>query len=268
MKSYHFFHTFVLCFFSKAFYRDVAKNWKGICISPMLVVLVASWILLGIVWFVKVGSFLNEFQGIIQDRVPDMQIVNGKVTSDVEQPYEIYADEDNQSLLIAVIDTTGEITSLDDTKALVLLTEDKIMTRNQANMVRVYPLDNLNLTIDNAAIAKWLKLGRTIGVPATVLFCMCFSIPFRIILGLLLALIALLISQSMKRGLTYAGCLRITFIAMMPVIYLKTLFAIIGFSGNAFIFVSNMVATICIILFGVIACEEEQNQPSDDVFLT
>ena len=61
--------------------------------------------------------------------MPEMKIQGGKFSSPVEQPYTVTDPQTGQILL--VFDTTGKINTLQDTKAVLLVTETKIHIRDQ-----------------------------------------------------------------------------------------------------------------------------------------
>ena len=74
-------------FFSGALNRDVARNWRGIGLRLLLLVLVITWIAMGIKMDRAVKHFANdEFPGVVQD-FPPITIKDGVVSSPVDQPY-------------------------------------------------------------------------------------------------------------------------------------------------------------------------------------
>src|SRR4051812_28276463 len=119
-------------FFVANLYRDVARNWRGIGLRLLVLVLVISWTVTGVQLHRSFNHFAkDEFPTFVQD-VPPITIKDGVVSSPVEQPY--YITDKQSGKPFVVIDTTGEITSLDQTGgAIVLLTDTKPHYRDNNN---------------------------------------------------------------------------------------------------------------------------------------
>lgn len=76
--------------------------------------------------------------------LPVIEIQNGVVSVDIGQPYKI--EEEDFAL---IIDTTGEITSLDEYRKGILLTKDKVMYKENEVKTETYDLSNVkSLRID------------------------------------------------------------------------------------------------------------------------
>src|SRR5262245_66446694 len=96
-------------FFIPAFYRDVARNWGGIGLLYLILLFTIAWIpnLIRVhQWAQKVAQV--DFPPVAK-KIPEITLKNGKLSSPVEQPFEV---KDDNGKLILVFDTIGEIKDL------------------------------------------------------------------------------------------------------------------------------------------------------------
>ena len=129
MKKYSIIHLPVLSFFSKDLYRDVGLNWKGICFGYLFIFLAICWIPIMVKIHTGFSAFVKNDAPPIIDQIPEITITDGQVSIEEPQPYFI-KDPDNNDIL-AVIDTTGTITSPSDANAFFLLTENMMITQTE-----------------------------------------------------------------------------------------------------------------------------------------
>lgn len=126
------------------FYKDV-KNfpvWKSIKYI-LSFILVISFILT-VRYSYGLGKGLNIAVEWMKKNLPVIEIQNGTVNVDVEQPYTISKDD-----MVVVIDTTGKTTSLDGYKSGILLLKDKVLYKESAAKTEIYSLaDVKSLRID------------------------------------------------------------------------------------------------------------------------
>src|SRR5580700_7892349 len=100
----------VLSLFLPAFYRHVARNWGGIGILYLLLLFTLTWIPSLVKVHLGARKFADEDFPKFANKLPDISIKNGKISSPVEQPLEIPDDVGN---VVFVLDTTGKINNLD-----------------------------------------------------------------------------------------------------------------------------------------------------------
>jgi len=89
MKKYSIFHTVVMWCFSPSFYRDVGRNWKGICAWYLLLLMIAACIPTAIAIKRGCSRFLEAEGKQIIEQIPPIAIKDGEVSTPAEQPYVI-----------------------------------------------------------------------------------------------------------------------------------------------------------------------------------
>jgi hypothetical protein len=211
--------------FLPALWRDAGRRWRGIGFFYML-------LLLALTWAAVMGKAHKPFEQFVRTevpqfaaKVPTVDIKDGVVTADVEQPYVI---EDEQGNAIVVIDTTGETTQPPEPAPSFLLTKDALITRDQ-NKVQTVDLKGVkSFHLDGQWVqskADWaLAQYWTLWFPAAVVL----SMLWRLVQMLLYGAIGLAIASSVRPPLGYAACVRLAALAITPVILIDTVLWVTG----------------------------------------
>src|SRR6478672_12971763 len=163
MKRYGRIQGLLLALGWPAFYHDVARNWGGIGLLYVLLLFTLTWIPVLVKMHLTIGTSLSEeFPKVTKD-LPPITLQGGKVSSPVEQPYTVNDPQTGKPIF--VLDTTGAITSLDQTEATVLLTETKLHVRNQGK-VEIHDLSQFpDFTLTREKIQEWVEaVGNWVAV--------------------------------------------------------------------------------------------------------
>ena len=209
-----------LSFFSRALYRDVARSWRGIGLV-YLVVVVAILTLVVMIRMQFGVSRWSQTQGQgFAEQVPTIVIRNRVIEIDRPMPYVIQDRQTGAEL--AIVDTTGQITSLDGLEARVLLTADRLVYRKSAAETRVIQLSAVNnLTISRAVAKRWLGIITmwTTTVMAPFVFGGFFGL--RLFQVLVFALVGLVVVRLVKAPLDFSALMRLTAVALTPALVLE-----------------------------------------------
>jgi uncharacterized protein DUF1189 len=226
MKRYSFLHAFVLSFFSKSFYQDVARNWRGTGLLYIFILVLLVWIPSAIKMQIGFSRFAAQEAPRFTQQIPRITIRHGEVSTDVATPYFIKAD-DGKPLMI--IDTTGQYQNLDDTTAFVLLTKNKLYARDE-RQTRIYDLRGVeSFEVDRTRVEGWLQTARTLLVPVIFPLGVAFSFVFRAIQILIYAAVGLLFAQMMNTSLPYQTLMRLTAVALTPIVVLNLILEFLPF---------------------------------------
>jgi hypothetical protein len=235
-------HSLYLSFFSRDLYQDVRTNWKGTGFLYLLLLLSLTWLPV----MVNVHRVMSE--GIkldgpkYTDQVPKIAILHGEVSLDRPVPYTI-SDPDSSTPLL-VIDTSGSITSFEQTTALAILTKNKFMYRKaNGTETRIYDLSGIDdFTLDRDRVNGWVqafgKYFATLAYP----FALALSFAYRVLQMLLYAAIGMLFVKMLKAPLDYLAVLRLASVSITPVIILSTLQMLTGLHVPAYWLVCFAVA--------------------------
>ncbi len=148
MRRYTIIHPLYMSFFSKSLYRDVAKNWRGLGLRYLLSLLALCLIPQVMTVQSDLTAYLNSEAPKIVRQFPTVTVRNGAASINKPQPYFIRDEKTGKPLMI--IDTTGSISSLKGTTAIVLLTKKMLIVRKDADETRNFDLS----TVDNFTVDK------------------------------------------------------------------------------------------------------------------
>lgn len=215
MRKYNFIHPLLLAFFSKALYRDVARNWKGICIGYLLSLVALCSIPAALKMRSEIVDFLErESPGFVK-QIPTIKISKGKVSIDRPEPYFII--DERTKAPQAIIDTTGRVKSLSGTTAALLLTKTELMVKKDDSGVKVFDLGGIeNAEINRDTVFEFLDQMEEWLAVIIYPFVIFFSLLYR---GLEVAIFtgfASVFSRLLKLRLDIPGAVRLSAMAVTP----------------------------------------------------
>jgi hypothetical protein len=221
-RRYGLWQAPLLALYSRSFYRDVAAHWRGLAFVHLLLVMLLSAFVYTLHFRGLLARFIAEEAPAIVEQVPEIMIADGRVRVDVAEPYTIRWPQGGAPL--AVIDTTGEITSLAQTDAALLLTADRLAARLSEGESRVLDLRTIeSLRVDRNVVQQWL-LNFLHWAPF-ILFPTALGIAFvlRSAQALLYAGIGLALSALYKIALPYGALVSVAIMAMTPFLLIDAL---------------------------------------------
>jgi hypothetical protein len=212
----------VFSLFLPAFYRHVARNWGGIGLLYLLLLFTLAWIPRLVMVHRAATKFADEDFPKFAKEVPEINFRNGKVSSPVPQPFEI---KDERGNVVFVLDTTGKINNIEQTKAMFLVTETKIWQRDpQSGQIQIHDLNQMQLP-DFDLTAEWLqeKASSLCAWAALVCypFCMIGSLIRALIIMLLASIAGLVFNSAFNSKVTYGGLLRFAAVGMTLSVYIS-----------------------------------------------
>ena len=263
MKQFSIIHIPPLSFFSKDLCRDIALNWRGVNFLYLLLLLAVCWIPLIIKLDKSFSQFIDEDIPPIVNQIPEIKITNGEVSIKEAQPYYIKGPKNDKAL--AIIDTTGTITSLDVSDAKCLVTKTAVTTRESPYQTRTFNLTNVkNFVLTRDDVTGWAKTCKKLFIPVVYPFALISSFIYRIIQVLLYAGIGILFATRRNIFLSYAAMLRLSVVAVTPCIIISTvlLSAQVSLQYDYLIY---FLLAMAYLLFGIkaasAAASERQTQP-------
>ncbi len=216
-----------MSFYSKSLYQEVGRNWKGLSFIYLLLLLALSWIFGIIQIHYGVSDYITNTAPGIVEQVPLISISDGEVSIDASEPYFI-TDPESGTLLI-IIDTTGQITSLDDIEAMLLLTKTKVIVEMGAAETRMYDLSEVDeFYIDQRRINSFLEVLKDWLAIVLYPFAVLLSFLYRIIQVLIYAAIGIVFTKRFNASLNYQTLISLAIISITPVIVLDTIISLLN----------------------------------------
>lgn len=228
MRQFSIFTAPYYCFFSRALFVDVGRRWRAGTFGYLLLLLALANVPFMLELRTGWAKFLRDEAPTLIAQIPPITIENGRVDADVEQPHFIRTWCDD---VIAIIDTTGQVRSLDGTSATFLLTESQLISKKSERETRVYDLSTIHqFYVDGPTAERWLRVFGKWQVILLYPIVVVGSFGYRVVQALFYSLFGLMIVRVLRSGLSYQGILRVTVVAFTPAILLKALFGIAGVS--------------------------------------
>lgn len=222
MPRFSIFTAPLFALISPDFYRDVGRNWRGKAFLYLLFLELLVWIPVTAVWFTGIHKFIADEADKFTQQIPPVSIRNGVVDVKAEQPVYIRAGDPPQD--IAILDTTGKVTSLEGTKAQFLLTKNSLVSKKNEFQTQTIDLKEVEeFDIDGPTVRRWIDVGADWLPFLFYPFIVVISFILRIILALIYSLIGLIINSVTGAQLSYGGILAICIVSLTPPILLKTL---------------------------------------------
>jgi hypothetical protein len=259
MKRYTILHPLWMSFFSGSLYRDVGRTWRGAAFTYLLLLLALNWIpfmvrlQIGLVRFVK-----NDAPALVR-QIPSVRIQKGEVSTDVQTPYFINAPKTGKPL--AIIDLTGQYTSLDNSEAKILLTKTRAIIRQSPTETRIYDLSYIqSFSLDRARVESWLSVLKIWFVVLAYPLALLLSFAYRIVQALIYAVIGLVFSKILRASLSYPALVRLAVIAVTPAVWIDTARGLLGIRVPFWWPICFAIAMVYL-FYGVHACSVQEAAP-------
>ena len=206
-----------MSFYSRSLYRDVARNWRGLCVRYLLS-LVALCAIPGVMQIrTELSDFLAKEAPMYVKQVPAITISKGRVALDEPEPY--FIRDEKTGAVRAIIDTTGKITALSGSKAVLLLTKTTLIVKGNEGETRAFDLSEIDhLFIDRSAVYGFLDTLDDWFAVFVYPFAVGVSFLFRGLEVLILALIGMLFRKAFRATLDYRALIRLAAMAITPVV--------------------------------------------------
>ncbi len=222
MKRYSMLKALYLSFFSRDLYRDVGSRWKGTGFLYLLLLLAVTW--LPVIYKMQ-GDLSEEIRQEVPkylEQMPEITIADGRVSIDRPVPHTILEPDGRTPFM--VIDTSGRIASLGQTKATVLLTGDQIMFRRPQGAEKIYDLAGTDAVIDRDRADRWVQAIRRYFPVVAYPVALAASFVDRVLEMMFTIAIGMILAGWLKARLDAAAVSRLAAVALTPAIVVSTVF--------------------------------------------
>lgn len=241
-RRYRIYHSLYMSFYSKDLYRDAACNWKGFAYTYLLFVLTLCTLVSAFEMQHQVSEFVDHSAVALVHQIPNVSIDSGEIFVDGKQPCVIVDPDTGKEL--AILDTTGQVTSLEDTEALILLTHNQLMYRKSARETRIIDLSGIEeLQINHQRIYAWLEFIRQWLTLAVAPFLLIGSFFYRLFQVLFYALVAWIMAKVIHTELAFHGLVSIAVVGITPALILLLGTEMLGIAPPQARFLSFLITT-------------------------
>ncbi len=232
MRQFNIFQGIYMVFFSRDFYRDVAKHWRGMAVLFLIILASLSSAATILTIDKYVSKFFSTVAPEIIDQVPLLKIKNGRVITPEKKVYRVSYKAGEESFL-AIIDTTGKIRSIEESGADILITNSHLVFKKSDNEIRTYSLANAeDMTVTRNDLKGIMDIFDSWYLAIVAPLVILSIVIYKLILMLLYSLIGLVASTGMNRGLDYGAILALTAVAMVPVLVGDIVLELVDYSSG------------------------------------
>jgi hypothetical protein len=226
VELYSYFQALYLSFYSAKLYVDVNQRWRGLGFRYLLILSVLFSIPWGITEYLKQYYFYTETAIPALEHIPTMKVHNGRVVLDKKMPFLI---KNPRGKAIIVIDTREKSNELDNKvypDAIYIITKNSFISYNPGLPPHTDKISKeANGTVDSAVFLKALNEGKKIFLYSLYPLLVSSLFSALIVFSLLFGFIGRYFSKSvLKYSLTYRDSIKLTTVAMTPVITLLFIF--------------------------------------------
>lgn len=242
--KYSYLKAIPYSFYSRDLYREVAQKWEGIGMMYLFVMIFLFLLIPASITGIKLHTYIT--QGTIEDhrdmqlfgtqitvapiidfinQFPTIRVESGKVRSEVQQPYYlVFPNNGDSTKPFLILDTTGEVQNLVDSPAEILITENKLITRENdgSEITRMDFAKVQDMVIDRELLLGWLRVQPIIYFPGMVILHFIIYTINSLVFGLL----GVGICRFMKLDFAYKANIRLAAVTTTPIILLDVLSAI------------------------------------------
>ena len=220
-RRYTIIHPLVMSFYSKNFYRDVAQNWKNYVFLYLLFFIALCSVVKTVKIHYALSDFLTEHTPAFISQFPAVTFSNGRASTDQREPHFIKDPKSGEDIII--IDTTGQINSLNDTRAVMLLTETELIIKKSDRETQVFSLSEIeDFRFDQDVVYSWLKIAQKWLAVVFFPFLVLGSFAYRLVQILILGVIGMVFANILKTDLEFQSLISIAVMAITPVVLLDT----------------------------------------------
>jgi len=221
MARFTYLQAIYSSFYSSDLYRDIKDNWGADVLLYLLMVLGICWAVSTVFIQIAINTHYNKFADIVAPQLPIITIKKGLVSTPENRPYYIKGENNKD---FAVIDTSGQVTTLKDTDAQFLLTNHEIMSKNNENEIRTRTISE-SINVEFVPVVVKEQLRKIVHFAWIIVFPVCLFISFiyRILQAVLYALLGMLFSVLSAASLSYINLLKLSVVAITPSIIIVTI---------------------------------------------
>jgi hypothetical protein len=248
-RAYRFFHPITMAFYSGRLYRDAAQNWKSYSFLYLFFVVALMSTATTLHLHATMKTAIQSTARAFIEQVPVITLNEGNLSIDAQEPYIIIDPENGRAAVI--IDTTGQFTSLDDSEAVVLLTQNRMFVKKSHHETRILDLSGIeDFQLDQGTLIQWLDIFQSWFAVVLFPFVLVGSFFYKVFQVLVYALIGLIICKLIQIDLPFHALLSTAVIALTPALVISLILSILNLTPPMWKFLTFLL-TLGFLVFGL-----------------
>lgn len=206
-----FVDTFVGSFYALREYPRYAERPFSSAVAHYLLLIFLASCLYAAIGQQMVTRHVDPLAEAVLNQIPTVAIEDGRVKTDLEQPYGIFVEGEP----VALLDTrTDPEALLAEHEEVILLGSDRLYLKSLSGEIRIFPLEG-DWVIDQASAREGWALFRNSLVPILLVAVFGWQVGWKLFQALLVAFLANLIRGGRP---PFSVCLRLALYALSPAV--------------------------------------------------
>ena len=257
MIIFNYLYMAFLSFFDKnAYCYVVEKLDKSFVYRYLLLILAICSIPAFFIINTNIHDYINGPGKKVIQQVPEIYIKDGAIHTEVSLPFIINDPETEKELII--IDNTGKYSSLEDSEAFILLKNGELVVRTHENNAQHFDLSEFNdFKINKTKLKESIPLVKWVVILMYIMYTL-FLFIFYLILVHIYAWSGGFLDQFAGSGLSYQPILRISTLAITPVLIIDSVLKILVIYVPNWGIV-NIILSMSLIYYGLISNKNKKH---------
>lgn len=278
MKQYAAWQAPFYSFWSKPFYYDVAKNWRGLAYGYLFAIICFTWVFMSIKKQMDMTYLAEHDIYPVVEQMPKLTIDNGILSMDKPSPLTL---DNTSGAPVITFDTREKPMTLNEAPGAFLVTRDGVYyktasayTKAGAHLVyteaqakeQKFDFSTVgHQVVDKNSARQFVSdfcrsfalIVFMIAVPVAFVFC--------VIQTLLYALLGILIARISKIELSYGTLIRLSTVALTPVLIVDSIIKVRGADASLLTIwpIAAMIITVGYLFFAIQANIVNQSDKSE-----
>ncbi len=255
MRRFTIVHPLYMAFYSRALYRDVARNWKGYGVAYLLSLVALCMIPSALTTQSAISDFLNKEGPKIIRQMPAVTISKGRLSIDRPEPYFVRDEKTGDPVIL--FDADDKASPGERAKVPILVLRSEIIVRGEGGQVRHLDLSDVDgFHSDKRLLYDWMDdLSESLAL-FLYPFIVLFSFIVRIFETAVCGAIGAAFAKSLNSRLTYPDLMRLSVIALTPSMVVGAVVKIAGVIIPLW-WAAGLPITLAFLYYGIKAASEE-----------
>lgn len=211
-------------FYSRNLYCDVAFRWQGTGLLYLLLLLAVTWLPTPARWARGLSAFADRSAPHLAQELPAIAIENGVMRADPPGRHVVHDPDQPGKVMLIVDDTIDEVPPGLDTQMMFLARREFGVIRPSRGERRVFRMsETASFSATPAGVTRFLRSLAFWLPPVGYIAVVAGSLLMRLLQALLYAAIGQVFARKASVELDYQALMRISAVAMTPVIVARTL---------------------------------------------
>ena len=224
-----FYHQFYWSITEFPFYKTILAQPLRQTLLYLLYLCAHASLIVTVAYAFHLGPEFRDFGKWLQENVPPMQVSEGRLRIEADQPLiQTYSGRHPVTL---IFDTTGsrqDLTRFPD--PLLLFTEDSLVLRQNQTLEAFPWTDFGSFEVTPELIRDWLELMKWVYFPTAYSLVLVFTFAIKLVLALFFTLLALSVTTRYQVKFPYPAYLAIAIYSLTPAVAIETAVTLSGLS--------------------------------------